>query len=395
MCTNIAKSLAAILTNDYLKEDKSEGEKKKVRSTSDLVNMATVTNQLFYAIVLDFMMAYHDIGFHAKMNFDTVMDVLNKNELGVADETETLIDEESVHRYLQEFCKPNTDHNKIIAVGKVMLRELLRPRFDGTIPAPKRRQMKVITANIGGNTIKSKWMGPDSCYPAIIEIMLFLMARKLHDEANELETEKKNKDALPFGNRKFSHKDKKLMIEVDGEMEYVTTLEQLQPETNIDEDHNGYITLTDMVRKAFFDPAIEESGKGKLDVHSVFDYILPLRLTTTVTTEPTATDTTDDEENVANTTTTEPTKTDYHQLFLDDKEMKEKMIADLETHLSKHDDATPIGDVKEELRQDVNNWYVKWSNEHRNYAEKKKRQRDENEDETTEEEKPRKKKKTN
>ena len=91
-----------------------------------------------------------------------------------------------------------------------------------------------------------------------------------------------NNDTLPFSNREFQFKKMKLERKNEkGEWVLVSSLEEMRPETNVNSMGQGYITLTDMVIKAFPMKNKERAKKlrsrafDEFTVKNIFDYNLP------------------------------------------------------------------------------------------------------------------------
>ena len=267
MCMTMAKSLCTIMTRDYLKSRKR---------ASDAVNITSLTTQLFYAVLLDFMTAYQLVGFNAKLTPETVEELEGCDNI-----------EENMLKYITNYSGDNVNSKKDLRdPGKNMLGELQKPKFDPNNPDKKRTQMKVISARLCGGGITTKWMqSTDTCYPCLVEVLMLVMVRKLFDEAKLTTKEKKtmgNNDTLPFSNREFQFKKMKLETKNEkGEWVLVSSLEEMRPETNVNSMGQGYITLTDMVIKAFPMKNKERAKKlrsrafDKFTVKNIFDYNLP------------------------------------------------------------------------------------------------------------------------
>ena len=266
MCMTMAKSLCTIMTRDCL------GSRKRA---SDAVNITSLTTQLFYAVLLDFMTAYQLVGFNAKLTPEAVKELKKCKNI-----------EENMLKYITNYSGDNVNSKKDLREpGKNMLGELQKPKYDPNYPNKKRTQMKVIPARLCGGGITTKWMqSTDTCYPCLVEVLMLVMVRKLFDEAKISNKEKKKgKDVtLPFAHTEFRFQKMKLERKNEkGDWDIVTSLEEMRPKTNVNSMGQGYITLTDMVMKAF--PVKDNTRTKKLrsnafdafTVENVFDYSLP------------------------------------------------------------------------------------------------------------------------
>lgn len=266
MCMTMAKSLCTIMTRDCL------GSRKRA---SDAVNITSLTTQLFYAVLLDFMTAYQLVGFNAKLTPEAVKELKKCKNI-----------EENMLKYVTNYSGDNVNSKKDLREpGKNMLGELQKPKYDPNYPNKKRTQMKVIPARLCGGGITTKWMQiTDTCYPCLVEVLMLVMVRKLFDEAKISNKEKKKgKDVtLPFAHTEFRFQKMKLERKNEkGDWDIVTSLEEMRPKTNVNSMGQGYITLTDMVMKAF--PVKDNTRTKKLrsnafdafTVENVFDYSLP------------------------------------------------------------------------------------------------------------------------
>jgi hypothetical protein len=267
MCMTMAKSLCTIMTRDYLDSRKR---------ASDAVNITSLTTQLFYAVLLDFMTAYQLVGFNAKLTTIAVTELKGCDNI-----------EENMLKYVTNYSGDNVNSKKDLRdPGKNMLGELQKPKYDPNFPNKKRTQMKVLPARLCGGGITTKWMqSTDTCYPCLVEVLMLVMVRKLFDEAKISNKEKKTvekDDTLPFANRKFRFKKMKLERQnEEGKWVLVSSLEEMRPKTNVNSMGQGYITLTDMVMKAFPIKDKERAKKLRSDafdaftVKNIFDYSLP------------------------------------------------------------------------------------------------------------------------
>lgn len=266
MCMTMAKSLCTIMTRDCV------GSRKRA---SDAVNITSLTTQLFYAVLLDFMTAYQLVGFNAKLTPEAVKELKKCKNI-----------EENMLKYVTNYSGDNVNSKKDLREpGKNMLGELQKPKYDPNYPNKKRTQMKVIPARLCGGGITTKWMqSTDTCYPCLVEVLMLVMVRKLFDEAKISNKEKKKgKDVtLPFAHTEFRFQKMKLERKNEkGDWDIVTSLEEMRPKTNVNSMGQGYITLTDMVMKAF--PVKDNTRTKKLrsnafdafTVKNVFDYSLP------------------------------------------------------------------------------------------------------------------------
>ena len=266
MCMTMAKSLCTIMTRDCL------GSRKRA---SDAVNITSLTTQLFYAVLLDFMTAYQLVGFNAKLTPEAVKELKGCKNI-----------EENMLKYVTNYSGDNVNSKKDLRdPGKNMLGELQKPKYDPNSPNKKRTQMKVIPARLCGGGITTKWMqSTDTCYPCLVEVLMLVMVRKLFDEAKISNKEKKmgKDDTLPFAHTEFRFKKMKLERKNEkGEWVLVSSLEEMRPKTNVNSMGQGYITLTDMVMKAF--PIKDKLRTKKLrsnafdafTVKNIFDYSLP------------------------------------------------------------------------------------------------------------------------
>lgn len=266
MCMTMAKSLCTIMTRDCL------GSRKRA---SDAVNITSLTTQLFYAVLLDFMTAYQLVGFNAKLTPEAVKELKKCKNI-----------EENMLKYVTNYSGDNVNSKKDLREpGKNMLGELQKPKYDPNYPNKKRTQMKVIPARLCGGGITTKWMqSTDTCYPCLVEVLMLVMVRKLFDEAKISNKEKKKgKDVtLPFAHTEFRFQKMKLERKNEkGDWDIVTSLEEMRPKTNVNSMGQGYITLTDMVMKAF--PVKDNTRTKKLrsnafdafTVKNIFDYSLP------------------------------------------------------------------------------------------------------------------------
>ena len=110
------------------------------KRASDAVNITSLTTQLFYAVLLDFMTAYQLVGFNAKLTPETVKELKKCKNI-----------EENMLKYITNYSGVNVNSKKDLKEpGKNMLGELQKPKYDPNSPNKKRTQMKVIPARLCG-----------------------------------------------------------------------------------------------------------------------------------------------------------------------------------------------------------------------------------------------------
>jgi len=113
----MAKSLCTIMTRDYSR-----------KRASDAVNITSLTTQLFYAVLLDFMTAYQLVGFNAKLTPETVEELEGCDNI-----------EENMLKYITNYSGDNVNNKKDLRdPGKNMLGELQKPKFDPNNPDKKK-----------------------------------------------------------------------------------------------------------------------------------------------------------------------------------------------------------------------------------------------------------------
>lgn len=380
----MARSLSTILTRDHLQD--------VTRTRSDVINTTTLNTQIFYAVLLDFMTAYELVGFNAKLNTATREELeqcMNSDENVPSQE---LKNEEALIRYVIQYCSENTEPKTVQATGRVMLGELLKPRFDPDEPDTVRKQFKIVLAKIGGGSILRNWMANIANLPGLLEDVMITQARKLYDEAKIPRKDKPeviDKTVSPFGNREFKpSKKKQLQIKRNnGRYVEVSKLTEVAPETNVNNEGKGYITLTDMIRKIFC--LEEETQQTSYTIKNIFDYSLTQQKEEENNSDSDdandeASDAADDEEQHDQTDHTEK---DYHQLFLQDPDMKKQWVDDwTKNYQAKYPDdlfapgenGLTFADVKKQMVGDLNSWYPKWSNKQNEYRKEKVKQDEEN-----------------
>lgn len=234
---------------------------KQVRSVSDHIDVTNLTTKLFYCVMLDCLEAYNKAGANTYFTATALKKVKESTTI-----------HKDIKKYIIEYHKPNVKPNMLAPFAKKALQAI---HHNPNATNKKQQKLKLISAKICGSiTVPwSKYVSTEeNLLPSMLPLMYLSNVRRLHDEA-KITVPNTDYVSSPFGRRKFGAKNKKIQIRGQkNTFADVSDLKDLEPRTRVDAVGRGYITLTDMVMKVFYD---ENEEDNSFKIEDIFNYPPP------------------------------------------------------------------------------------------------------------------------